>query len=83
MNDPSAANAMILNLNPALSRDWMQYSYTALRKGNFITGDNGSGLLVGQFDATRWQNMYAQLLDLQVLKRPIEVNSAYTTQFLR
>jgi NitT/TauT family transport system substrate-binding protein len=83
MNDPSAANAMILKLNPALSPDWMQYSYAALRKGNFITGDDGSGLLVGQFDATRWQNMYAQLLDLQVLKRPIEVNSAYTTQFLK
>ena len=83
MNDPAAANAMILKLNPALSPDWMQYSYTALKKGNFITGNDESGALVGQFDTARWQSMYDQLLALQVLKKPIEVKSAFTTQFLQ
>ncbi|HEX3473239.1 MAG TPA: ABC transporter substrate-binding protein [Silvibacterium sp.] len=83
MTDPAAANAMMLKLNPALSPDWMQYSYAALKKGSFITGDEGSGALVGQFDASRWQSMYAQLLDLHVLKKPIEVNSAFTTRFLK
>jgi len=83
MKDPAAANAMILRLNPALSPDWMQYSYTALKKGNFVTGDDASGALVGQFDAARWQTMYAQLLGLHVLKRPIDVNSAFTMQFLK
>ena len=82
MNDPTAANAMILKLNPALSPDWMQYSYNALKKGNYVTGDDGSGALVGQFDSSRWQSMYAQLLALHVLKRSIEVNSAFTTKFL-
>jgi NitT/TauT family transport system substrate-binding protein len=83
MNDPAAANAMILKLNPALSPDWMQYSYDALKKGSYITGEDAGGTLVGQFDGARWQSMYAQLLDLHVLKRPIEVNSAFTTQFLK
>jgi NitT/TauT family transport system substrate-binding protein len=83
MNDPVAANAMILKLNPALSPDWMQYSYNALKKGDYVTGGDGSGALVGQFDASRWQSMYAQLLALHVLKKPIEVNSAFTTQFLK
>ena len=83
MNDPAAANAMILKLNPALSPDWEQYSYTALKNGNFITGEDLSGAQVGQFDGSRWQTTYAQMLDLQVLKRPIEVNSAFTTQFLK
>jgi len=83
MNDPSAANAMILKLNPALSPDWMQYSYSALKKGNFITDSDASEAHVGQFDVARWQQMYGQLLDLHVLKRPIEVNSAFTTQFLQ
>jgi hypothetical protein len=27
--------------------------------------------------------MYAQLLDLRVLKKPIEVNSAFTTSYLK
>lgn len=79
MQDPAAANAMILKLNP----EWMQYSYDALKSGQFITGANASGADVGQFDAKRWQEMYAQLNALHVVKRPIDVNSAYTTQFLR
>ncbi len=83
MNDPAAANAMILKLNPALNPDWMQYSYSALKKGNFITGGDESGAMTGQFDPVRWQKMYAQLLSLHVLKKPIDVNSAYTTQFLK
>ena len=82
MNDPAAANAMILKLNPALSPDWMQYSYNALKKGNYVTGDDGAGALVGKFDPSRWQSMYTQLLALHVLKRTIEVNSAFTTQFI-
>jgi NitT/TauT family transport system substrate-binding protein len=83
MNDPAAANAMILNLNPALSPDWEQYSYKALKNGNFVMGDDSSGALVGQFDAARWQSTYAQMLDLKVLKRPLDVKSAYTTRFLK
>jgi NitT/TauT family transport system substrate-binding protein len=83
MNDSSAANAMILKLNPALSPDWMEYSYSALKKGGFVTGEDKSGTQVGQLNAARWQNTYAQMLDLQVLKRQIEVNSAFTTQFLK
>lgn len=83
MNDPSAANTMILKLNPALSPDWMQYSYMALKKGGFITGDDENGAQVGQFDPARWQSTYAQMLDLQVLKKPIDVKSAYTVQFLK
>jgi NitT/TauT family transport system substrate-binding protein len=83
MNDPTAANAAILKLNPALSPDWMQYSYTQLKNGSFITGEDKSGGMVGQFDASRWQKMYAQLLDLHVLKKPIEVNSAFTTSYLK
>jgi NitT/TauT family transport system substrate-binding protein len=83
MNDPTAANAAILKLNPALSPDWMQYSYAQLKNGSFITGDDKSGAMVGQFDAARWQKMYAQLLDLRVLKKPIEVNSAFTTSYLK
>jgi NitT/TauT family transport system substrate-binding protein len=82
MVDPTAANAEIVKLNPALSKDWMEYSYAALKKGGYIEGSDATGALVGKFDATRWQSMYSQLLELQVLKKPVDVRSAYTTQFL-
>ena len=83
MQDPAAANAMILKLNPALNPEWMQYSYNALRNGQFITGADASGAGAGQFDAKRWQEMYEQLNALHVVKRPLDVNAAYTTQFLK
>ncbi len=83
MKDPTAANAMILKLNPALNADWMLYSYGALRDGHFITGDDASGDSVGQFDAARWQTLHDQLDQLHLLKKPIDVNAAFTTQFLK
>jgi NitT/TauT family transport system substrate-binding protein len=83
LKDPAQANAMILKLNPALNPDWMAYSYGALRDGHFIAGDDASGAQVGQFDPARWQALYAQLVELKVVKKPIDVNSAFTTQFLK
>jgi NitT/TauT family transport system substrate-binding protein len=83
MKDPAPANAMILKLNPALNPDWMQYSYGALRDGHFIRGDDASGASIGQFDPARWQTLYAQLLELHLVKKPIDVNTAFTTQFLK
>ena len=83
MKNPAEANAMILKLNPALNPDWMLYSYGALRDGHFITGEDASGASVGQFDAARWQTLYQQLMELHVVKKPIDVNAAFTTQFLK
>ena len=83
MQDPTAANALILKLNPALSPEWEQYSYAQLKKGNFVTGPDTSGAQIGQFDPARWQTMQSELLDLHVLQRPIDVKSAYTMQFLK
>ncbi len=54
LNDPAAAHAMISKLNPALTPDWMQFSWRALRDGRFryrrrpewrATGADGSGAL--------------------------------------
>jgi NitT/TauT family transport system substrate-binding protein len=81
MNDPAAANAMIEKLNPALNPDWAHYSYTALKTGNYITGDDPSGNQTGQFDPARWTTLYHQLLDLHVIQRSIDPASAYTLQY--
>jgi NitT/TauT family transport system substrate-binding protein len=83
MQDPTVANAMIQKLNPAMNRDWMNYSYNALKTGNFITGDDPSGKQLGEMDPARWSTLYGQLRDLGVLHRSIDPASAYTTQFLK
>jgi NitT/TauT family transport system substrate-binding protein len=83
LNDPAPAHALIAKLNPALTPDWMQFSWQALRDGHFVTGDDPSGGQLGQMTAERWSAMYKQLLDLKVIGKPIDPSTAYTTQFVR
>jgi len=83
MADPTAANAEIQKLNPALDQAWMNYSYNALKAGHFVTGSDPSGAQVGQFDPARWNTMYQQLLELKVIQKPIDPATAYSTKFAK
>jgi NitT/TauT family transport system substrate-binding protein len=80
LNDPTAANAEISKLNPAMSPDQMQFSTATLNKQHFITGPDPTQL--GHFTPDRWSTMYQQLLDLKVITNPIDPKTAYTTQFI-
>jgi NitT/TauT family transport system substrate-binding protein len=82
LNDPAPAHAVISKLNPALTPDWMQFSWQALRDGHFVTGDDPSGAQLGQMDPKRWQAMYEQLLDLKVIEKTFDPSTAYTLQFV-
>jgi NitT/TauT family transport system substrate-binding protein len=81
--DPTAAHAMILQLNPALSPAWMQFTWQALRDGHFVAGDDPSGAQLGRMDAQRWASMYRQLVDLKVIEKPFDPTTAYTLQFVQ
>jgi NitT/TauT family transport system substrate-binding protein len=80
--DPAAAHAMIAKLNPALTPDWMQFSWQALRDGHFVTGDDPSGAQIGQLEPKRWQDMYEKLVDLKVIEKQFDPATAYTLQFV-
>jgi NitT/TauT family transport system substrate-binding protein len=80
LSDPTVANNEISKLNPAMSKDQMQFSTQTLKDDRFITGPNPAQL--GQFAPERWSNMYQQLTDLKVITNPIDPKTAYTTQFL-
>jgi NitT/TauT family transport system substrate-binding protein len=83
LNDPAPAHALISKLNPALTPDWMQFSWQALRNGYFVTGDDPSGARLGQMSPERWAAMYKQLLDLNVIDKPFDPATAYTLQFVQ
>lgn len=83
LNDPTAANAVIAKLNPALNPDWMQFSWQALRDGHFVSGDDPSGNQLGQMTAERWNTMYQQLLDLKLIDKPFDPKTAYTLEFVQ
>ena len=73
---------MIAKLNPALNREWMEFTWRALRDGHFVAGDDPSGAQLGQMVAARWNTMYVQLLDLKVIGKPFDPGTAYTLQFV-
>jgi len=82
LNDPSAAHATIMKLNPALNAQWMEFTWKALRDGHFVAGEDPSGAQLGKMTSERWQTMYQQLLDLKVIDKPFDPATAYTLQFV-
>ncbi len=83
LNDPSAAHASLIKLNPALSPQWMQFSWQQLRDGHFVAGEAPDGSQIGQMDPARWTTLYQQLLELKVIEKEFDPASAYTLQFLQ
>ena len=78
---PVESHNVIAKLNPALNREWMRFSWQALRDGGFISGDDPSGNQVGQMTAERWTTMYNQLFDLKVIDKAFDPAQAYALQF--
>jgi NitT/TauT family transport system substrate-binding protein len=82
LNDPSAAHAAIMKLNPALNAQWMEFTWKALRDGHFVAGDDPRGAELGRMNAERWNAMYQQLVDLKVIEKQFDPATAYTLRFV-
>ncbi|MGD0629673.1 MAG: ABC transporter substrate-binding protein [Terracidiphilus sp.] len=80
--DPTATDALLLKLNPALNPAQEAYSAQALRDGAFITGSD-PGAQTGQMIAARWQALYEQLKALGILHGPVDPATAYSLSFVR
>ena len=83
LQDPSAAHAAILKLNPALNPEWMNFTWRALRDGHFVEGEDPSGAELGKMKTDRWDTMYKQLLELKVIDKNFDPTTAYTLEFLQ
>jgi NitT/TauT family transport system substrate-binding protein len=79
--DPSATNAWLLKLNPALNPAQEAYSAQALRDGGFVTGDPANPQ-TGRMTAERWQTLYQQLQPLGILHAPVDPATSYSLKFL-
>jgi NitT/TauT family transport system substrate-binding protein len=82
LRDPGPAHEAIAKLNPALSREWMQFTWQALRDGHFVDGEEAGGTQLGKMTAERWSTMYKQLLELKVIEKPFDPATAYSLQFI-
>jgi NitT/TauT family transport system substrate-binding protein len=81
MADPTATDALLLKLNPALNPAQEAFSAQALRDGAFITG-NEPGAQPGHMTAQRWQTLYEQLKILGILHGPVDPATTYSLTFV-
>jgi NitT/TauT family transport system substrate-binding protein len=79
LKDPTATNAYLLKVNPALNPQQESFSAAALRDGNFITG--GTPTQTGRMTAARWQASHDQLKSLGILHGPVDPSTAYALKF--
>lgn len=78
--DPTAVNAYLLKLNPALNPAQEAYSAQALRDGHFVDGEGADQ--TGRMTAARWQAGEEQLKSLGILHSAVDPATAYSLQFL-
>jgi NitT/TauT family transport system substrate-binding protein len=79
--DPTAVDAEISKLNPAMSVDQMKFSVDTLKSGRFIEGQGTPDSHLGHMSPERWDTIYKQLVELGVPAKPIDPKTAYTTKF--
>jgi len=79
--DPTATNAALLKLNPALNPAQEAYSAKALRDGGFITGADANDPQTGRMTAARWQTLYDQLNSLGILHGEVDLPTTYALNF--
>ena len=76
--NPAPTNALLQKLNPGMNPDLMTYSINTLKSQHFLETDTAP---LGHFEASRWDTMYQQLVDLKVITKPFDPKQAYTLQF--
>ena len=80
--DPTATNAELLKVNPALNPAQEAYSTQALRDGGFVTGTDAAYPQTGRMTAARWEASYEQLKTLGILHGPVDVSTTYSLKFV-
>jgi NitT/TauT family transport system substrate-binding protein len=81
LRDPSATNALLLQLNPALNPAQEAYTAQALRDGGFISGASSSNDQIGRMDAARWLASCDQLKSLGIVQSGFDPATAYSLKF--
>lgn len=73
-------NPRIREKNPDMPLDKLEYSAKALQP--LVYGYDAETHGVGYMSEERWETLMNQLLDLGLLKKPIDVKTVFTTEFL-
>jgi NitT/TauT family transport system substrate-binding protein len=80
--DPSPAHDLILQRNPDMTRELLEFSRGELKRRSYVHGDAARGEDIGQLSVARLTEQVETLLQLKILERPVAVADAASTAFL-
>ena len=81
LTDPTEINRELLRLNPELNPSKMEYSWKALKDGNFVLGNPAEGEIQGVWDQKRLKSEADILKELGLLKKDFDYHLAFDERF--
>ncbi|WP_167752963.1 ABC transporter substrate-binding protein [Pusillimonas caeni] len=80
--DPSLGNALIQEKNPEMTDEEIAFAIETIRERGLVAGGDASRDGIGAMSDERWRDFYASMVDSGVLPGGLEVEKAYTLQFV-
>jgi len=80
--DHSAANALIKRHNPEMTDGLLDYSLSKMKEYGIVDSGDAQTLGVGAMTDARMRSFYEKIVRAGVVKPSIDVNKAYTLQFV-
>jgi NitT/TauT family transport system substrate-binding protein len=81
LTDPTEVNRELLRLNPELNPSKMEYSWRALKEGNFVLGSPAKGEIQGVWDQKRLKSEADILKELGLLRKDFDYRLAFDERF--
>ncbi|MBS0220740.1 MAG: ABC transporter substrate-binding protein [Proteobacteria bacterium] len=77
-----AANALIRRDNPDQTGDRIRYAIKVMNERGIVLSGDALRSGIGAMSDRRWQDFYAQMVDVEVFPKGLDVRQAYTLDFV-
>ena len=80
MADPAPGNALILQANPDITQDVLDYSVKVMRENGIV--DGGNPAMIGAMTDARWKGFYDVMAEAGLYSHDLDYKKAFTLQFV-
>jgi NitT/TauT family transport system substrate-binding protein len=79
--NPTPTLKSILAISPMMEWEGMKFGFNKMRELHFTDGLAANGESMGAVDPKRWEDLHKLMLDYKLIDKPIDLASAYSTEF--
>jgi NitT/TauT family transport system substrate-binding protein len=81
LENPAPGNELIQQDNPEMSAEQIAYSIEKLKEYEVILSGEANELGIGAMTDYRWQSLYNELVEFEIINPDIDYKQAYTLEF--